>query len=142
MKKRADKLLSDCQKDLDKAAPAPYSKQSRREFGEVEVLYLVELPKKRFDVYKGDSTFADMKLIVRYETNRYSVTMDYENQSGQIRAFGDRIEIHHKQEMIDTHKRCYGKIQVIRETMHYIKRIRSNTGALDNARTFKGQTGG
>jgi len=55
------------------------------------MLYLVQLPKKRFDAYKGDSTFADMKFIVRYETNRYSVNIDYEDQSGRIRAFGDRI---------------------------------------------------
>ncbi len=63
-----------------KADPAPYSKQSRRELGEVEMLYLVELPKKRFDAYKGDSAFADRKLIVHYETNRYSVNTAIPNK--------------------------------------------------------------
>ena len=138
----ADKLLSDCQKDLDRAAPAPYSKQSRRELFEDEKQYLYELPKQRFDAYRGASTFADKHLMVRYDTNRYSVPTEYAYQSCQIRAFVDRIEIHHKHELIASHKRSYDKDQFILEPMHYIKLLRTKPGSLDNARPFKGQPWG
>lgn len=138
----ADKLLLDCQKDLDRAAPAPYSKQSRRELLEQERPYLYELPKQRFDAYKGASTFADKHLIVRYDTNRYSVPTEYAYQSCQIRAFVDKIEIYHKHELIASHQRSYEKDQFILEPMHYIKLLRTKPGSLDNARPFKGQPWG
>lgn len=138
----ADRLLSDCQKDLDRAAPAPHSKQSRRELFEEEKQYLYELPKQRFDAYKGVSTFADKQLMVRHDTNRYSVPMEYAYQSCQIRVFVEKIEIYHKHKMIATHKRCYGKDQFILEPMHYIKLLRTKPGSLDNAMPFKGQPWG
>jgi transposase len=138
----ANKLLLDCQKDLDRAAPAPYSKQSRRELLEQERQYLYELPKQRFDAYKGASTFADKHLIVRYDTNRYSVPTEYAYQSCQIRAFVDKIEIYHKHELIASHQRSYDKDQFILEPMHYIKLLRTKPGSLDNARPFKGQPWG
>ena len=138
----ADKLLAVCRKDLERPGPAPYGKQSRQELLDQERQYLYDLPRERFEAYRGSSTFADKHLMIRWDTNRYSVPTEYAYQSCQIRAFVDRVDIYHKHELIAFHKRCYDKDQFILEPMHYIKLLRSKPGSLDNARPFKGQPWG
>ena len=137
----ADKLLADCRKDLERPAPAPYSKQSRRELLDQERQYLYDLPRERFEAYRGSSTFADKHLMVRCDTNRYSVPTEYAYQSCQIRAFVDRVDIYHKHERIASHNRCYDKDQFILEPMHYIKLLRSKPGSLDTPDRLRASPG-
>jgi len=137
-----DKLLSDCSKELVRKAPAPHTGKTMGDLFEEEKPHLYELAPERFEACRRISTFPDKQLLVRVDTNRYSIPTEYAFRSCQIKVFVDKVDIHFGHELIASHKKCYLKEQYILDPMHYIKLLERKPGSLDNARAFKGQPWG
>jgi len=135
-------LLVQCMKELDRKASAPHTNKTIGYLFEEEKRHFYELPTQRFEACRRISTFPDKQLMVRVDTNRYSVPTEYAYQSCQIKVFVDRVDIFHKNELIASHRRCFDKDQYILDPMHYIKLLERKPGSLDNARPFKGQQWG
>ena len=135
-------LVAQCIKELDRKAPAPHTGKTMGELFEDEKEHLFELPAQRFEACRRSSTFPDKQLMVRVDTNRYSVPTEYAYQSCQVKTFVDKVDIFCKSELIASHKRCFAKDQYILDPMHYIKLLEQKPGSLDNARPFKGQPWG
>ena len=137
-----DKLLSDCGKELDRKAPAPHTGKTMGDLFEEERHQLYELPPEKFEACRRISTFPDKQLLIRVDTNRYSIPTEYAFRSCQIKVFVDKVDIYFADELIASHKKCYLKEQYILDPMHYIKLLERKPGSLDNARAFKGQPWG
>lgn len=135
-------LVAQCIKELDRKAPAPHTGKTMGDLFEEEKQHLYELPAQRFEACRRSSTFPDKQLMVRVDTNRYSVPTEYAYQSCRVKTFVDKVDIFCKNELIASHKRCFGKDQYILDPMHYIKVLERKPGSLDNARAFKGQPWG
>ena len=137
-----DKLLSDCVKELGRKAPAPHTDKTIGDLLEEEKVPFYELPPQTFEACRRLSTFPDKHLLVRVDTNRYSIPTEYAYRSCQIKVFVDKVAIYFAHELIASHKKCYQKEQYILDPMHYIKLLERKPGSLDNARAFKGQPWG
>ena len=137
-----DKLLADCAKELTRKAPAPHTDKTMGDLFEEEKQSLFELPPYKLEACRRISTFPDKQLLVRVDTNRYSISTEYAYQSCQIKVFVDKVEIYCRHELIAWHPRCFKKEQYILDPLHYIKLLERKPGSLDNARPFKGQPWG
>lgn len=135
-------LLAGCKKELQRKASAPHRHKTIGELFEEEKSHLYELPEQRFQACRRISTFPDKQLMVRVDTNRYSVPTEYAYQSCQVKVFVDKVEIFCKNELIAAHERCFAKDQYILDPRHYIKLLERKPGSLDNGRPFKGQPWG
>ena len=136
------KLLSDCSKELARKAPAGHTEKTMGDLFEEEKLQLYELAFQRFEACRRISTFPDKQLLVRVDTNRYSIPTEYAFRSCQIKVFVDKVDIYFGHKLIASHKKCYLKEQYILDPMHYIKLLERKPGSLDNSRAFKGQPWG
>lgn len=137
-----NKLMADCIKELSRKAPAPHSGKTINELFEEEKLCLHELPSRKFEACRRISTFIDKQLLVRIDTNRYSVPVEYAYQQCRIKVFADKVEIYCKHELKAIHKRSFDREQFILDPLHYIRVLERKPGSLDNARPFKGQPWG
>jgi transposase len=136
------KLLEGCRKELLRKAPVPHTDKTIGDLFEQEKLHLYELGPQNFEACRRISTFPDKQLLVRADTNRYSVPTEHAYQSCQLKIFADKVDIYCKHELIASHSRCNQKQQYILNPLHYIKLLEQKPGSLDNARPFKGQPWG
>ena len=135
-------IYAQCVKELDRKTSAPHTHKTIGQLFEEEKQYLYELPSQPFEACRRLSTFPDKQLMVRVDTNRYSIPTEYAYQSCQIKVFVDKVEIFCQHELIACHERCFDKDQYILNPVHYIKLLERKPGSLDNARPFKGQPWG
>jgi transposase len=77
---------------------------------------------------------ADKSALVQFETNRYSVPVEYAYQSLWLKAFVDRIEITNQEDVIATHTRLPGRFQESIRFEHYRKTLERKPGALQHLR--------
>ena len=139
MEELNEMLLAGCKKELQRKGSAPHRHKTIGELCEEERSYLYELPEQKFEACRRISTFPDKQLMVRVDTNRYSVPTEYAYQSCQVKVFVDKVDLFCKTELIASHARCFAKDQYILDPMHYIKLLERKPGSLDNGRPFKGQ---
>ena len=75
--------------------------------------------------------------LVTFQTNRYSVPVEWAHQSLFLRAFVDRVEISNGGKVLAVHDRCYQREQDILDPFHYLPLLRERPGALDHAKPLK-----
>ncbi len=76
-------------------------------------------------------------IQVTYETNRYSVPAEYRDKQLVLRAFPFRIEILYLDEVIATHRRCFGKEQDVLDPLHYLPLLVQRPGAFEHAKPLR-----
>jgi len=113
------------------------STQSILERWEQEQKFLRPLPARPFDCCKVALVTSSKTACVTFETCRYSVPVRYANQSLQVRAYWDRIDIYAGQEKIATHPRCYERNREIFDLDHYLELLQEKPRALDQAKPFR-----
>jgi transposase len=79
---------------------------------------------------------ADKSALVQFETNRYSVPVEYAYQSLWLKAFVDRLEITSQEDVIATHARLSGRFQESIRFEHYRKILERKPGALTHLRAL------
>jgi transposase len=77
---------------------------------------------------------ADKSALVQFETNRYSVPVEYAYSSLWLKAFVDRIEITNQEAVIASHARLPGRFQESIRFEHYRKTLERKPGALQHLR--------
>ncbi len=135
------KLMADCDRDLDRAGPAPHGDKSRRQMLEEERRGLLALPAQRYEACVQRSTFVDKQALVAADTNRYSTPVRWAFHMAVVKLFADRVEVWCEQQKVAEHTRNYEKGQYVLEPMHYLPLLATKPGSLDNARPFKGLFG-
>jgi len=113
------------------------STESILERWEQEKRFLRPLPARPFDCCKVALVTSSKTACVTFETCRYSVPTRYANQSLQVRAYWDRIDVYAGQEKIATHPRCYERNREILELDHYLDLLQEKPRALDQAKPFR-----
>jgi len=138
----AGKLFDDCRNDLKRKGPDVHGGKTVAELLEEERPYLLALQSERFEACGRRSTFVDSHSLVRVDSVRYSVPVQWAYHACVIEVFVDKIRIWCDLQLVAVHQRCYIPGQFVLEPTHYLKLLQRKPGSLDNARAFKGQPWG
>jgi hypothetical protein len=76
--------------------------------------------------------------LVRYETNDYSVPVEYGHQRVRLEAFVWEVIIACGSELMARHRRSYGRQEMIFDPLHYLALLEQKTNALDQAAPLQG----
>lgn len=91
----------------------------------------------RFDGFHGVQAAVSKTCLVRFDSNRYSVTASAVGRPVEIRAYADRIEIRQEGRIVGEHTRGFGRDQTIYDPWHYVPVLARKPGALRNGAPFK-----
>jgi transposase len=95
------------------------------------------VPMTRFDACRVRSTHADSEALVRFDTNDYSVPVEYAHHPVVVRAYFDRVVIAHKHQVAASHKRCWDREQQIFNPLHYLPLLERKPYSFDHGRPFE-----
>lgn len=104
----------------------------------IEKERMIALPKTSFECCRVVSPRADSYSRVLFETNHYSVPINYAYKSLTVKAFVHQIQIIARDKIIATHKRDYDKHQEHLNPLHYLPALEKKWRAFDQARPLKG----
>lgn len=98
---------------------------------------LYPLPPYRYDPAKRAEARVGPYCTVRYDTNSYSVPVQFCGRIVSIKALPERIEIFSEGETIAVHQRCFGRHQSIYCLEHYLPLLERKGRALFQARPVR-----
>ena len=90
-----------------------------------------------FEAYKEQEHVLSPYSFIRYDTNAYSAECAYVGQVVQVRIDAKRIVILHRDQVIGSHLRSFGRNQRIYDPWHYVPLLEKKPGALRNGAPFK-----
>lgn len=97
-----------------------------------EALY--PLPSYRYDPAKRAEAKVSTVSTVRYDTNSYSVPVQFCGKTVSIKALPERIEIFSAGEIIAVHPRCFDRQQSVYQLGHYLPLLERKGRAIFQAR--------
>jgi transposase len=99
---------------------------------------LLPLPPVPLEACEKRSTRVSSQALVRYETNDYSVPVEYGHRQVLVKAFVWELVISSTSEVIARHTRSYGREEMIFDPLHYLSLLEQKTNALDQAAPLEG----
>jgi transposase len=99
---------------------------------------LLPLPPAAYEACDKRTTRASSQALVRYETNDYSVPVEYGHRQVLVKAFVSDVVIACGSEVIARHARSYGREEMIFNPLHYLALLEQKTNALDQAAPLQG----
>ena len=99
--------------------------------------HLYSLPKYRYDPAKRAEARVNAFSTVRFETNQYSVPVQYCGKSVTIKALPEQIEIWQGGERIATHPRSYGRYGSRYQLEHYLPLLERKGRAIFQAKPVR-----
>ena len=99
---------------------------------------LLPLPATPYEACEKRTTRVSSQALVRYETNDYSVPVEYGHRQVLVKAFVWEVVISFLSEVIARHKRSYGREDMIFDPLHYLSLLEQKSNALDQAAPLAG----
>jgi len=99
---------------------------------------LLPLPPAPLEACQKRTTRASSQALVRYETNDYSVPVEYGHRQVLVKAFVWEVVICAGSEVIARHPRSYDREEMIFNPLHYLALLEQKTNALDQAAPLQG----
>ena len=75
--------------------------------------------------------------LVSFQTNRYSVPIDYAHEKLILKAFVDRVEISAGEKVVAAHHRSYGREEDIINPLHYLPLLKERLRAFPYAKAIR-----
>jgi len=91
----------------------------------------------RFDGFHAVPAAVSKTCLVRFDTNKYSVSSRAVGRPVEIRAYAERIELRQEGVLVGEHERRFGRGQTIYDPWHYVPVLARKPGALRNGAPFK-----
>ncbi|MFC1996642.1 IS21 family transposase [Chloroflexota bacterium] len=107
--------------------------QSIAELWDSEKPQLLPLPGSDYRACRSQPVKVNPYSQVVFETNRYSVPVEYAQKQLVLRAYSFRIEILAQDQIIAKHPRCFGREKDVFEPMHYLDILVQRPGAFEHA---------
>ena len=137
------KTLAELNGMLKKRCEQYMNHSIRGKRGSVGELYKVEkeellpLPGYRFETAKSRNVRVDSYATVRFDTNNYSVPVEYCGCEISVKGNSGHVSAYCKGKEIAIHERCYGKKQSIFALEHYLPLLERKGRAILNARPVR-----
>ena len=91
------------------------------------------LPKYPFETAKSRNVRVSPTSTVRFNTNDYSVPVEYAGQTVGVKGYSEKVEVYSGGKLIAEHERCFDKHQSIYKIEHYIPLLEQRGRAILNA---------
>jgi transposase len=91
----------------------------------------------RFDGFHAVPASVSKTCLVRFDTNKYSVSSRAVGRPVDVHAYADRIVIRQDGQIVGEHARCFGRGETIYDPWHYVPVLARKPGALRNGAPFK-----
>jgi transposase len=91
----------------------------------------------RFDGFHALPASVSKTCLVRFDTNKYSVTAKAVGRPVEVHAYADRIVIRQDGVIVAEHRRCFGRGETVYDPWHYVPVLARKPGALRNGAPFK-----
>ena len=124
-------LRERCQADLERRLRGQTAPK-RQLLAEDHVAGL-ELSTPSFDCSRKTSCFANSESLVRFDTNDYSVPVDYAHRPIVIQADWRQVRLYHDHRQIAEHARCWERERQVFNPLHYLRLVQRKPGSLDYA---------
>jgi hypothetical protein len=124
-------LLGECRKRRDRKLWGQEETIAQRFERDREKL--LPLPATPYEACERRTTPVSSQALVRYETNDYSVPLEYGHRQVLVKAFVWELVISFMSEVIARHKRSYGREEMIFDPLHYLSLLEQKSNALDQA---------
>jgi transposase len=95
------------------------------------------LPKQLFEARRIDQASADSQSLVRFDTNSYSVPVQYAHRKITVVAAVEEVRLVYEDRLIARHRRCWQKEQYLFEPVHYLALLERKPGGFDHARPLE-----
>jgi transposase len=122
-------LLQQCREDLDRRLWG--KKQTKRQLLLEDQAAFRELPAVEFAACRTIGTIANSEALVRFDTNDYSVPVEYAHHPVAVKGYVDRVLISCRQKVIAEHGCCWENQRQIFEPTHYLRLLERKPGSLD-----------
>ena len=122
-------LLEQCRADLDRRLWG--QKQTKRQLLVEDQAAFRKLPEVPFAACRTAGTIANSEALVRFDTNDYSVPVEYAHHPVVVKGYVDRVVIGCRQKVIAEHVRCWENQRQIFEPTHYLGLLERKPGSLD-----------
>jgi hypothetical protein len=99
---------------------------------------MLPLPPAPLEACNQRTTRVSSQALVRYETNDYSVPVEYGHRQVLVKAFVWEVVIGAASEVIARHNRSYEREEMIFNPLHYLALLEQKTNALDQAAPLQG----
>jgi transposase len=103
---------------------------------EAERSQLVPVP-GRFDGFHATTAAVSKTCLVRFDSNKYSVSSRAVGRPVEIQAYADRIVIRQDGTVVGEHARSFGRGETIYDPWHYVPVLARKPGALRNGAPFQ-----
>lgn len=128
-------LRERCQKYLKHKVQGKHADVGALFKAEQNALY--PLPAYRYDPAKRTEARVSRYSTVRYDTNSYSVPIQFCGKHVSIKALPERIEVYHGGDMIAVHQRCFGHQESVYCLEHYLTLLERKGRAIFQARPVR-----
>jgi transposase len=129
------KLVVNCREDLERKLRGKGA--TKAQLLEGDKTHFRPLPDTPFDACLKQSTTATSMSLVRFDTNDYSVPVEYAHHPVVVKGYIDRVDIFYKDKRITTHDRLWCKEGMAFNPVHYLAVLERKPGALDHARPLE-----
>lgn len=104
---------------------------------EVEKQALWPLPIYEYEAAKKSICRVDSYSTIRYDTNRYSVDIQYCGKEVTVRATAEKIRVIYEGQVIEEHQRCYERHKSKYKLEHYLPLLERKGRAIFNAKPVR-----
>lgn len=94
------------------------------------------LPKHRYECCRVVPARVSRYSLIAFETNRYSIPVEYVGRQVLLKAFVDRLDLVWEDRVIATHRRCYERERDVLDPQHFLRLIMQRPGAWEHARAI------
>jgi transposase len=91
------------------------------------------LPLYPFETAKCTSVRVNAFSTIRYDTNNYSVPVEYTGRTVGVKGYAEKVEVYADGKLIASHVRCFGKYQSLYKLEHYLPLLEQRGRAILNA---------
>jgi hypothetical protein len=124
-------LLACCQSDLDRQLRGKTS--TKRQLLTEDKTAGLALPNHPFDCLRKTSCFVNSQSLIRFDTNDYSVPVDYAHRPVVIHTDWRQVRLYHDHRLIAEHARCWEHEKQVFNPLHYLRLLQRKPGSLDHA---------
>jgi transposase len=130
-----DELMRRCTTDLDRTLRGKSG--CKRERLQEERTAMLDLPRQSFDARKVTQAAANSLSLVRFDSNSYSVPVQYAHRNLAVVASVDQVRLVFDGRLVARHERHWAREQHVFEPIHYLALLEKKPGGLDYARPLE-----
>lgn len=98
---------------------------------------LAKLPLYTYDTAKSRVTMVDRYSTVRFDTNNYSVRVEYCGKKVSVKGYGSMVKVYYGGNEIAVHDRSYAKKSYVFKLQHYLPLLAKKPRSILNARPVR-----